>query len=53
MGDDNDLCQYSDFADLPRRDLQQLAKAHGIKANGKSADIVKALEQVRDAQIES
>eukprot|EP00959_Pyramimonas_sp_CCMP1952_P024141 506622-Pyramimonas_sp.AAC.1 len=38
MGDENDLCQFASFADVSRKDLQRLAKAHGIKANGKSGE---------------
>lgn len=36
----------SDLASLSRRELQSLAKEHGIRANAKSADVMKALQKV-------
>jgi SEC-C motif-containing protein len=37
----------SELATLSRRELQALAKEHGIKANSKSAEIISALEEKR------
>lgn len=34
------------FESLSRKELQALAKTHGLKANGKNVDIIAALEKV-------
>lgn len=37
----------TDLDSLGRKELQQLAKALGIKANGKNADLIDAIKQAR------
>jgi len=41
--------EYTDLCKLPRKELQQLAKANGIKANMKNDDIIAGLLAMKEA----